>query len=302
MSSTPTISVILPVFNGARYIREALSSIQNQSFRDFELIIVDDGSTDDVPKIVKEIAARDARCKMISRENKGIVFSCNEALELARGEYIFRMDSDDVSRPLRFEKQLSYLQSNPGCVAVGTKALMIDPDGLPMMEYAMAFGHEEIDAAHLNGVASMVHPSVAMRRQALLGVGGYRQNCELAEDLDLWLRLAEVGRLENLPEVLLEYRQHLGSAGHAKRAKQLAAARTAVFEAQRRRGLPQTQDLVPVLPSDDLVVADIYRKWAWWALLGGHPATARKHAWRAVRLDPTSRDNIKLLVSALRGR
>ena len=299
MSGLPAISVILPVFNGARYVSEAIRSITNQSFRDFELIIIDDGSTDNSLKIIELIIAGDDRCRVLSRENKGIVFSCNQALAMARGDYVFRMDADDIAMPHRFERQVSYLRLNPNCVALGTGALLIDPDGLPLTKYSTVFDHEGIDSAHLNGITLIVHPTVAMQRQAAIGVGGYRQEYEWAEDIDLFLRLAEIGRLANLPDILLEYRQHLGSVGHAKRAKQLEAQFAATVDARRRRGLPQLQ--IQRDSGGGMAVADVHRKWAWWALSEGNIRTARKHAFRALRLDPMNPDNIRLVGCAVRG-
>ena len=301
MNPQVAITVVFPVYNAARYVEEALSSILSQTCKDFEIILINDGSTDDSLRIMQKAAQNDPRCRIINRENRGIVFSCNEGLQLARGEYIFRMDSDDIARPTRFERQLSYLKAHPDCVAVGSKAMMIDPDGFPLMEQIIAFEHEEIVADYMIGGLPIVHPTVAMPRQALMRIGGYRQEFEWAEDVDLFLRLAEIGRLANLPEVLLDYRQHLASVGYARAIKQGKAARAAIADARRRRGLPPQAEVASPPAVVTRVVADEHRKWAWWALQGGHSRTARKHAFRAFRLDPASRDNVRLLACAIRG-
>src|SRR5688572_25740567 len=118
-SAPPTVSVVMTVYNTERYVREAVESILGQTFRDFEFIIIDDGSTDSAPAILREYADRDPRIRLVSRPNTGIVRAANEGIALARGNYLARMDSDDVALPHRFEKQVRYLNEHPACVLVG---------------------------------------------------------------------------------------------------------------------------------------------------------------------------------------
>lgn len=304
MLPEPTISVILPVFNAAKYVRAALESVLAQSFGDLELLVIDDGSTDESLELIQQATQYDSRCRVISQQNRGIVFSCNHGIELARGKYIFRMDADDIARPRRLEHQIAYLRAHPECVAVGTRVMLIDPDDLPIREMSDLRSHDEIDAAHLRGLGGcIIHPTVGMRADALIRVGGYRPAYEWAEDLDLFLRLAEVGQLANLPQVLLDYRQHLASVGYARQVEQWRRNGAAVADARRRRGLPQREEaLEPERSGRNASSADHHRKWAWWALQGGNPKTARKHAFRALRLDPLSSENARLLACALRGR
>ncbi len=303
--AAPTISVIMPVYNSDQYIEQAVESILCQTFSDFEFLITDDGSTDTSLARLRCYAERDARIQLTSRPNSGYVKALIEAVPLARGKYIARMDADDISRPERFERQVGFLQQNPEYVAVSSKVLLIDPDGAPIKYAGEKQHHEEIDAAHLRGEGgAMSHPAVMIRTDAMSAIGGYRLRKD--EDLDLFLRLAEYGKVANLPDVLLHYRVHLKSEGHQHYAELVRSVREAVAEARIRRGLP------PLADSETLALeghradapakaAEHHKKWAWWALQGGHSATARKHALVAVRQDPFSLESWRLAVCALRG-
>jgi hypothetical protein len=209
------------------------------------------------------------------------------------------MDADDISRPERFAKQIDYLNVHPECVAVGTTALFIDPSGLPMCNFFGPASHAEIDASHMRGQGRICHPSVMMRTTAVKQVGSYRTGYENAEDLDLFLRLAEVGELAILPNVLLEYRQHFASVSYQKRKSQMRAANAAVEKAAARRGKPiQNQSHES---ASDASPAVVHRNWAWWALSGGNKATARKHAFMAFMLSPLDIATLRLVVCVIRG-
>jgi len=301
MSTVPAISVALSVYNGETYIVEAVGSILAQTFTDFEFIIIDDGSTDQSRGRIEPIAQRDSRIKFISRENRGITASANEQLSLARGRYIARMDADDVARPDRFEKQFAYMEAHPECVALGSRVLLTDPDGAPLREMPRQLEHDEIDSAHMNGRAqAFYHSSGLYRASALQQIGGYRFfNNAGMEDLDVFIRLAEVGKITNLPEPLTLYRQHMASIGHANMAKQLNAVQSVMEDACKRRGLPPPPTLPPVITPP---IHQQYAKWAWWALQSGHIKTARKHALRSLKLAPFSPGAWKVTLCALRGR
>ena len=207
MATIPMLSVCMPVYNAQAYVRQATESILNQTFGDFEFIIINDGSTDDSRKILEELARRDARIRLVSRPNTGYTKALNEALGMARAPYLARMDADDISLPDRFEKQLEYLRAHPECVLVGSRILTIDPFGSPLYEPRHKLVHEAIEAELLAGVGwAIVHPASMMVREVVDALGGYRPEMEPSEDLDLFLRLAEKGKIANLPEVLLHYR------------------------------------------------------------------------------------------------
>ena len=206
MTADLPITVLLAVYNGQQYLREAIDSILSQTFRDFEFLIIDDGSTDNTLFILNEYARRDSRIKLVTRPNKGLTYTLNEGIFLARGEFLARMDADDICLPQRFEKQLAYLRQHPECVLVGSRVQLMDPEGLPLREMSQEQSHQEIDDAHLNRGWPVVHPATMMRLSAIKQIGGYRDEFNTLEDLDLFLRLAEVGKLANLPDVLLRYR------------------------------------------------------------------------------------------------
>jgi len=300
----PRVSVILPVFNAGQYLSIALDSVLSQTFRDFELIAIDDGSTDGSLNLLQELAKSDSRIRVITRPNKGLVATLNEGITLSKGEYLARMDADDICRPERFEKQVAYMDINPDCIALGTRVLLIDSEGCPIMDFALERDHREIDSAHLAGKGgAVVHPAVIMRKEAVLRIDGYRAEYKHAEDLDLFLRLAEIGRLSNLPDVLLEYRQHLTSIGYTQRPLQQQAADAAIADAYRRRKIsPESKmdNTIPLVKTSSIV--EIYVKWAWWALSAGNITTARKYAFKAFKFNPLNIKNLRLLACVIRGR
>jgi glycosyltransferase involved in cell wall biosynthesis len=300
MDKKPAISVVLPVYNAEQYIDEAIESVLAQSFADFELILIDDGSTDHSLAHLMKFAKRDSRCIVHSWKNKGIVASLNYGINQAKADIIFRMDNDDICMPQRFEKQLQYLKTHPECVAVGSEVLCIDPEGYPICKMWSLHTHEEIDNTNLTGAigSSMCHPSVAMRKSSLLAIGGYRPEFSFAEDYDLFLRLAEVGKLANMPEVLLKYRQHFSSIGHAKRKQQLIVTQKVLEEALARRHLTLKNSLASESIEDyePPSIQDVHIKWAWWALAEEHYQTAFRHALKALSRNPFKLNVIRLLI------
>jgi GT2 family glycosyltransferase len=297
------ISVCLPVYNAEAYVAEAVESILAQTYGDFEFLIIDDGSTDRSLAILERYAAQDARIRLSSRPNSGYVVRLNEMLDEARGEFIARMDADDIAMPARFAKQLDFLNAHPDFVAVGSRILTIDSDGEPIGEFCTAVVHEEIDRAHLEAHGGVIsHPGVMIRATAIRALGGYRAEYWPVEDVDLWLRLAEVGRLANLPEMLLKYRLHLESTCSTQRGIQEERLQAAAVDAYRRRGLSTPTDWEPAQKNADLTdPQEQLRKWAWWALHAGNLRTARKHALRSIRSNPLSWDNWKLVACSMRG-
>lgn len=301
----PAVSVIMPVYNTAKYIDQAIESVLNQSFTDFELLLLNDGSTDGSLVRLEHYAAIDSRCKLFTSTNSGIVATRNKGVVLAQAEILINMDSDDICLPKRFQIQVDYLKQHPGCVAAGSKILLIDSDGLPILKTGNLLTHDEIDAANMSGNGLvMFNPAVAMRKSVVVAVGAYKPQFEHAEDLDLFLRMAEVGKLANIAEILLHYRQHAASVGYAKRESQVNATKVCVLEAYARRHLSPPSELVsPNLQTQfhtpDLF--DIHSKWAWWALGGGYAKTARVHAWKAFLQNPFNLSNFKLYICAIRG-
>jgi len=291
----------MPVYNNERYLAAAVESILNQTFRDFEFIIIDDGSSDGSLQMLEQYAQKDSRIRLASRPNTGYTIALNEGLRIARGQYIARMDADDISAPDRFAKQVQFLDDHPECVVVGGNVLLIDRDGDPIREMCLGFSHEEIDAAHMNGQGgALIHPAVTIRKSALDCVGEFREDYECAEDLDIFLRLAEVGKVANLPEVVLQYRQHLSSIGYTRADEQQRYTVCAVRDAHERRGIPLPEEWeYPI--QGKVSAATSYRKWVWWALSGHNVKTARKYAVKAMLLEPYFVESWRALYCAVRG-
>jgi glycosyltransferase involved in cell wall biosynthesis len=306
--NTPLISVCMPVHNAERYVPQAIESILGQTLGDYEFLILDDGSTDDSLEVLRGYAARDPRIRLTSRPNKGLEATCNELVAQARGEFLARMDADDFALPQRFARQVEYLRAHPDCVLVGSRVRVIDSDGDPLCDWCTEQEHEALDAQLLGGerTTPISHPSVMMRRGAVLAVGNYGP-FKLLEDYDLFLRLAEYGRLANLPEVLLQYRIHASNSSktawwHDAMDQVLPEI---VRDARRRRGLAEAEDrpggsATPKQPRVDPDLAEEREKWAWWALSAGHLKTARKHARWVLSRSPLSPRSWKLMFCVLK--
>lgn len=286
-SEEPRITVLMPIYQAERYLEEAVESVLAQSFDDFELLALEDGSTDASPHILDALAGRDDRIRVRRTEHIGLVTQLNRGLAEARGEFIARMDADDISHPERFERQLAYLGAHPECVAVGTGVHEVDPERRLIRTLDIPITHSEIESRLMQGNGgAIIHASALYRTHALRRIEGYRKEFEYGEVIDLHLRLGEIGQLANLSESLYEYRQNFSSVcftrGHELRSKQDAAIRQALV----RQGLdpesaPRRPPLAPA-PSVDAVWAT----WANRALVAGHRDTARHYAIKSFRAAP----------------
>ena len=297
------VSVVMPVYNAGRYLRPAVESVLAQSFEDLELIAVDDGSKDQSLAVLREFEAKDRRVRLISRANTGIVGALNDGLAAAKGELVARMDSDDLSTPDRFEKQVGFLRGHPDHVLVGSQVMLMDSDGASLCpKRDTEYTHEAIDAAHLGGRWPLVHPTVMMRRDAVEKVGAYRAKYQWLEDLDLFLRLAEVGKLASLKDVLLHYRLHTGSVCHTREGDQDRIRPELEAEVYERRGIAPPE-VKPVHTSRGYAesAGERLRVWGWFALLGGNIQTGRKYALRALRAEPLAKQSWRLMYCAMRG-
>lgn len=219
---TPRVTVLMSVYNGERYLREAIESILGQTFTDFKFIIVNDGSTDSSRDIV--LSYSDPRIRLIDNpENMGLIKSLNRGLALARGEYVARQDADDRSLPFRLEKQVAFLEVNPAVALLGTQARVIDEYGIPVRflyfrKPVTKFGIQwrlMIDSA-------FVHSSVMFRRNVIWDeLRGYNEAFVGREDADLWSRVILNHEVQNLPETLVDYRSHSASvtANYGKKSE-----------------------------------------------------------------------------------
>lgn len=301
--STPPLSVVVPVYNAGRYLESALASVLAQSFHDFELVAVDDGSTDESPHILDFIASRDPRLRVIRRPNTGIVGALNDGLSAARGEFVARMDADDLCLPDRFEKQVSFLRGQPDCVCVGSAFLYIDAAGSWLKECSRPADHESIEKALLSGNGGIIiHPAAMFRRAAVEQVGRYREKAQWVEDLDLYLRLARVGRLANLPEVLFHYRFHEQSVNFTRNQGRHERKLDVLAEAHAARGLPFDRAALPPPDFKSAISADDLRDFAVTALKYGPHGRPWRHAFRAFLAEPFARSSWKTLAYVAKAR
>ena len=222
----PGVSVILPVYNSVRYIEDAVRSILCQTMNDFELLLLDDGSVDGTEELVRQLAAQDERIHLVQRENRGLIATLNEGLALARSPLIARMDADDIALPHRLARQYDYMQRHPDVVAVGSDVRFMDEQGRCYRTKKVPVGEAVEDAWRWG--CPLVHPTVMMRAEAVRRAGGYSSAFPSAEDYALWLRLLAFGVVDNIPEVLLQYRVHGESISHTSARQQ----RNSILRAQ----------------------------------------------------------------------
>lgn len=306
MADSPLVSVVMPAYNARRYVAEAIDSVLAQNFADFEFLIIDDGSTDGTGDLLQDYSERDRRIRVINQPNSGVGAALNRGIEQSRGRYIARMDSDDACMPDRFEKQVDYLNRNPDCVLVGARVLMIDQDGCPLFEMeSVQTTHEQIDRLLMEARWSIVHPSVMMRTDVVRKLGGYNNDLVPVEDHDLFLRLAEVGKLANLPEILLKYRKHPMNSVRVLADRRVNALKRVMDAAWERRGITDRSQYPAILPDvdrdDPQREVKQKRNWGWQCLRSGNVAIARKYAFASLRSAPMEPESWRLMYCALRG-
>jgi glycosyltransferase involved in cell wall biosynthesis len=215
----PIVTVLLPVYNGDRYLHAAVESILAQTFKSFELLIVDDGSTDGTEAICRSFT--DPRIRVVRHEkNSGIIFALNDGIDQITTKYVARMDADDVALPDRLGRQIAFLESRADIAACGSWARELVDGGLravmrrPTGEYLLKTAWQPVP---------IFHPTACLRTEVLQELR-YRPDFIHAEDYDLWLRLCRHHRIDNVPKVLLHYRIHPTSVSHAYRALQQSNA------------------------------------------------------------------------------
>lgn len=297
----PVVSVLMPVYNARLYLRRTVDSILAQTFTDFEFIIIDDGSTDGSTEILRRYAASDARIRLVSRPNTGYVVALNEAIGLAGGRYLARMDADDLAMPDRLALQARFLDEHPDHVLIGGVCDFIDEEDRFLRRSMTIFGNEENQRHALKGSTTLIHPTWMMRRDAVAKVGLYDPSLMPAEDIDLMLRLGEIGRIDNLPQILLRYRMHDQSVSSRKHQQQLRCMRTAVERAVARRGIamPELNNSEFRATGDRQSKCKLKLTYGWWAFESGERRTALIYALKALRIKPWSGGAWDLLKCAL---
>lgn len=295
------VSVIMPVWNSECYLTEAVDSILYQTFSDFELIALDDGSTDKSLEILHNFAKKDSRVKVIACEHQGYSPLLNLGLSMAKGEYIARMDSDDVCLPERFEKQVGFLDNYLDYVAVGSQALRITPEGDPIGYFRVETDYDNILIEQIKGRGVIIHPSVMIRRSKLSLIGGYRSEFEPGEDFDLFLRLIEVGKITNLSDILLKYRTHFKNVTITRKHYHQFVKQKALKEAYYRRKI-NAQVPIILLNGSPEQEQDYRFLWMEMALSSGFYNSARKNALLGFIAQPLQASSLKRLLIGLGGK
>lgn len=210
----PLVTVLMPVYNGEKYLREAIDSILNQTFTDFEFLIINDGSTDNTEEII--LSYDDTRINYVKNEkNLQLIATLNKGLELANGKYIARMDSDDVSMLERLEKQFQYMEKNKNIGVLGT---WVNTNNNLIFKYPVSTEECEVFSFFNSPVA---HPSVMIRNEIINKYNiSYSFNYEICEDMELWRRMSEYSGVANIGEILLSYRIHPDSHSNKNKEKQ----------------------------------------------------------------------------------
>ena len=212
MNTPPKVSVVMSVYNGEKYLREAIDSILNQTFTYFEFIIIDDGSIDKSEHIIKSYI--DPRIVLIQQKNKGLAAALNTGIKAAKGKYIARMDADDISEPERLKKQYEFMQLHDECVAAGTNAIILDEDGNNLYSTSLHFNYD-ISTDYLMEKNPFIHGSMMLMREVVLDVGGYNQKIKhFSEDDLLWVELSKRGKMYVLTDVLYRWRIVHSSISH----------------------------------------------------------------------------------------
>jgi glycosyltransferase involved in cell wall biosynthesis len=302
MQHKVSISVLMPVYNAERYVAEAVESILKQTFTDFEFIIINDGSTDRSLQILQHYAKQDSRIRLFSRENCGLVKTLNEGLAMAQAPLLARMDADDVAYPERFFIQKEFLDRNPSHLLLGSRVLIIDDDGDAICEMGSHFSHDDIVEGLLSRHGQLIyHPSVMFRTKEILTICGYRDIYPHVEDLDMFLRVSERGKIENLNTVLLKYREHFEKIGYLYSLEQEKEIDLLLEEAHELRNIPYVKS-VNNMSKQNISNYQRMVTWAWWALKAKNIKSAQKYALRCFKNSPFSVDTWRLIACVLRGR
>ncbi len=207
MTNQPLVSVVMSVYNGGQYLHQAIESILNQTFKNFEFIIINDGSTDKSLEIIKGFAKKDRRIKAITRENKGLVASLNEGILIAKGQLIARQDADDASLPTRLEKQVNEFNKSPNLVLLGSSMKVMDEESKTLHTHYVLLGNTELKQELLVR-SPFAHGSTMYKKEVAIKAGLYSQQCWPAEDYEFWLRLGSYGDFANINQPLYIYREN----------------------------------------------------------------------------------------------
>ena len=231
-----TISVLMSVYNGQNWLSEAIDSVLKQTFHDFEFIIVDDGSTDHTSEILHFYQSLDSRIKIFPKANTGLTDSLNYGASFAGGEWIARLDSDDICEVTRLSKQYEYVTAHPDVIWLGSGLTLVNSHNSPIRTYTYPSQDNQLRSNLYSHRRFPPHSSAFFRRDIFLSIGGYRRVMLRAQDWDLWLRLSDYGSLACLKDTLVRIRQHPSQVSNLQAGRrQLIDATVAIASAWLRR-------------------------------------------------------------------
>ena len=216
----PIVTVLMAVYNGETYLASAIDSVCEQTFTDWELVVIDDGSTDQTPAILAAHAKSEDRLKIIHQKNQGQTAALNNGLAISKGDYVARLDADDTMHSERLEKQVLFMNNHPEVALLGSALNFIDENGAVFHTKSVPCEHEAIQkiAHRLN---PFVHSSVIFRRDIVNQLGGYNPKYGPAQDYELWMRLLTFARAANLPYPLVNIRYHANQMSSTSRRRQI---------------------------------------------------------------------------------
>ena len=302
MSEIPKISVIMSVFNGEKYLREAIDSVLRQSFRDLELIIINDASTDQTQEILESYP--DPRIRVFTNiENTGPAGSLNKAISLSRGEYIAVLDADDVAMAKRLEESVFFLKKNEDVGLVGTSFCVIDGTGETLETRSVPVEDKAIRQA-LRTDNCFCHSSIMMRKKCVESIGCYRDGLDLSQDNDLYLRFSESFKLGGIDKPLCKWRLNPLSLCNTKPANLIRSGDLVreLSRERRERGHDRLEGLIgeekkrlideavfKSKPGDNRIAANYYIYWVRLFYLKGKYSEASRWLARSLKRDPFCR-------------
>jgi len=288
----------MPACNAGKYIAEAIRSVLDQSFPDFELLIVDDGSTDDTLEVIRRF--NDHRIRVLYKEKEGISMALNTGLQMARGTYIARFDADDICMSCRLERQVLFLDGHPAYLVVGSDAEYISENGEHLFHFRCAgHTHGEI-IGNLYRHCPVIHSAAMYRKEAILRIGGYSRLAHNFEDHLLWVQLLKHGKCCNIPEPLIKVRinPHSVTIDERWRGRRFRQLKKGILE----RGTiteEEGDELLDIIMRQDnkKIKEGAYHALCGKKLLGENyrPARARWHVTRSIYANPFRLDNYLLL-------
>jgi glycosyltransferase involved in cell wall biosynthesis len=297
----PRVTVLMPAFNAGKYIAEAIQSVLDQDYSGFELLVVDDGSTDNTRQVIAGFS--DPRIRLLWQEKKGISAALNLGLQEARGYYVARFDADDICFSRRLTRQTQFLDRNPDYVLTGSDAEYITENGEHLFDFScIAVGHGEI-MKKIYHYCPFIHSAVMYRKAEVIAAGGYALDAHNFEDYLLWIRLARIGKFYNLPEKLLKVRFNPSSVtiDEKWRGRRFQRLKQAIIQ----RGFITREEGSKLLSIIKNQETPRIKESSYHALCGKkfladnyQPAKARWHVARAIRIYPFRWENFGILAAS----